>query len=135
MTVHYSLTPPTTAEFATLYAETGWAEWSPETFERALAGSWVVCSARDDDGKLVGIGRLISDGALHAFVTEMIVATSARGAGIGSEILRMLVDESRRRGVSDIQLFAARGRAAFYERHGFAARSAEGPGMEIVDAG
>ncbi|RAZ30512.1 GNAT family N-acetyltransferase [Microbacterium sp. SMR1] len=135
MTVHYSLTPPTAAEFAALYAETGWAEWSPEAFERALAGSWVVCSARDDDGRLVGIGRLISDGALHAFVTEMIVAESARGGGIGSEILRMLVDESRRRGVDDIQLFAARGRAAFYERHGFVPRPADGPGMDVVAGG
>jgi len=135
VTLRYSLTPPTAAEFAALYAETGWAEWSPETFERALAGSWVVCSARDDDGKLVGIGRLISDGALHAFVTEMIVSGSARGGGIGSEILRMLVDESRRRGVDDIQLFAARGRAGFYERHGFAPRPADGPGMDVVTGG
>lgn len=135
MSVHYSLTPPTAAEFATLYAETGWAEWSLDTFERALGGSWVVCTARDDHGDLVGIGRLISDGALHAFVTEMIVAASARGSGIGSEILRMLVDESRRRGVHDIQLFAARGRAAFYKRHGFAPRSVDGPGMDIVAGG
>lgn len=132
MTVHYSFAPPTAAEFAMLYGETGWAEWSLETFENALAGSWVVCTARDDDGRLIGLGRLISDGAPHAFVTEMIVATAARGGGIGSEILRMLVDESRQRGVNDIQLFAARGRTAFYERHGFAPRTAEGPGMDIV---
>ena len=130
--MQYSFEPPTAAEFADLYAETGWGDWPLETFERALAGSWVVCVARGDDGILLGIGRLISDGALHAFVTEMIVASSARGGGIGAEIVRRLVDEAQRRGVRDVQLFAARGRAAFYQRNGFVRRPEEGPGMELA---
>ncbi len=131
--MRYSFEPPTTTEFATLYAETGWGEWPPDTLERALAGSWVVCAARDDNGALVGMGRLISDGALHAFVTEMIVARAARGAGVGAEILRRLVAEAHRRGVRDVQLFAARGRAGFYERNGFVRRPPEGPGMDLAD--
>jgi len=132
--VLFSLTPPTAAEFATLYAETGWGEWPAETFERALAGSWVVCVARDDDERLIGIGRLISDGALHAFVTEMIVSERARGRGTGAEIVRRLVEEAHRRGVRDVQLFAARGRTAFYERNGFVRRPEDAPGMQFVDA-
>lgn len=129
----FSFLPPTADEFAALYAETGWAEWSPDVFERALAGSWIVCSARDDAGRLIGMGRLISDGALHAFVTEMIVSSDERGRGIGAEILGRLVAESRRRGVDDVQLFAARGRAGFYERHGFVRRPSDGPGMDLDD--
>lgn len=130
--MHISLDPPSAAEFATLYAETGWGVWPPETFEKALVGTWVFCTARDDDGVLVGVGRLISDGALHAFVTEMIVAEGARGAGIGAQIVQRLVDEAHRRGVHDVQLFAARGRAGFYERNGFVRRPADGPGMELA---
>ncbi|MDF2990608.1 MAG: histone acetyltransferase [Microbacterium sp.] len=129
----FSLTPPTATEFATLYAETSWGEWPAETFARALAGSWVVCVARDDDGRLVGIGRLISDGALHAFVTEMIVSEHARGGGVGAEIIGRLVEEAQRRGVRDVQLFAARGRAPFYERNGFVRRSEDAPGMQLAD--
>ncbi|MDQ1123044.1 GNAT family N-acetyltransferase [Microbacterium trichothecenolyticum] len=130
----FSFTPPTAAEFATLYAETGWGEWPAETFERALTGSWVVCVARDDDERLIGIGRLISDGALHAFVTEMIVSERARGRGTGAEIVRRLVEEAHRRGVRDVQLFAARGRTAFYERNGFVRRPEDAPGMQFVGA-
>jgi GNAT superfamily N-acetyltransferase len=130
--VRYSFDSPTPAEFAALYAETGWGEWPADTFERALVGSWVVCAARDDDGALVGMGRLISDGALHAFVTEMIVAETARGGGVGAEILRQLVAEAHRRGVRDVQLFAARGRVGFYERNGFVRRPPEGPGMDLA---
>lgn len=129
--MHYSFSPPAAAEFAALYDETGWGSWDVERFAQALEGSWVVCSARDDAGRLVGIGRLISDGALHAFVTEMIVTETGRGSGIGGEILARLVGEARRRGVDDVQLFAARGRAGFYERHGFERRPESGPGMEL----
>ncbi|WIB00372.1 MULTISPECIES: GNAT family N-acetyltransferase [unclassified Curtobacterium] len=132
--MEYSFSPPTALEFKTLYDETGWADWDLGLFERALAGSWVVCAVRDDAGSLVGIGRLISDGALHAFVTEMIVTERARGTGVGGAILAHLVDEARRRGVDDVQLFAARGRARFYERHGFERRPESGPGMDLSDA-
>lgn len=129
--MQYSFTPPTAAEFQALYDETGWGAWDLERFDRALAGSWVVCSARDEADRLVGIGRLISDGALHAFVTEMIVSEGVRGRGVGGEVLARLVGEARRRGVEDVQLFAARGRASFYEQHGFVRRHEDGPGMDL----
>lgn len=129
----YSFAPPTATEFKALYDETGWADRDVDRFEAALSGSWVVCTARDAAGRLVGMGRLISDGALHAFVTEMIVTEGARGAGVGGQVLARLVDEARRRGVDDVQLFAARGRAEFYERHGFERRPDSGPGMDVAN--
>ena len=92
-----------------------------------------MCVARDNLGAMVGLGRLISDGALHAFVAEMIVTEAERGSGIGAEILSRLVAEARRRGVEDVQLFAARGRAGFYERNGFVARPGDRPGMDVLD--
>ncbi|OIH93748.1 GNAT family N-acetyltransferase [Curtobacterium sp. MCBA15_001] len=128
-----SFSAPTAMEFKALYDETGWADWTLDRFERALAGTWVVCTVRDDTGRLIGMGRIVSDGALRAFVTEMLVAEDARGAGVGGEVLARLVDEARRRGVHDVQPFAARGRAAFYERHGFAPRADSAPGMDLVE--
>lgn len=132
VSMDYSLSVPSATEFKALYDETGWGDWTLERFEQALSGSWIVCTVRDDVGRLVGMGRLISDGALHAFVTEMIVTEHARGAGIGGQILARLVDEARRRGVDDVQLFAARGRVEFYERHGFERRPENGPGMDVA---
>lgn len=132
--MQFAFAHPSAAEFRSLYDPTGWGRWDVERFERALSGSWLVCTARDGDGRLVGMGRLISDGALHAFVTEMIVAEDARGSGVGGEILHRLVEESRRRGVDDVQLFAARGRAGFYERNGFTRRPDDAPGMDAASA-
>jgi GNAT superfamily N-acetyltransferase len=130
--VHLTLDPPTAAELQRLYVQTGWGDHPAATFEAALAGSWVVCTARDDDGAAVGIGRLIGDGALHAFVTELIVLDTLRGQGIGASILTRLVAEARARGVQDVQLFAAQGRTEFYRRHGFVPRPADAPGMGLA---
>jgi GNAT superfamily N-acetyltransferase len=133
--VDLSLLPPTPEEFTRLYEQTGWGDVSLTRAATALAGTWIVCCARDGTGALVGMGRLIGDGALHAFVTELIVDERARNAGLGARILARLVAESRARGVEDVQLFAADGRAAFYERNGFAARAAGSPGMDVLPAG
>jgi GNAT superfamily N-acetyltransferase len=130
--VKLSLDPPSAEEFKDLYEETDWGDWSVSRFESALAGTWIFCSARDSAGLLIGIGRLISDGALHAFVTELIVRGDARGRGIGAQILARLVAEAQNRGVSDVQLFAAKGRSAFYERNGFERRPDDSPGMDVV---
>jgi len=125
-----ALEVPTAIELEALYATTGWGEHDRSVFERALAGSWLVATAQRD-GKLIGIGRVISDGVLHAFITEMIVAPKERGAGIGAELLQALVTACAERGITDVQLFAATGRRAFYERNGFAARPEDTPGMQL----
>lgn len=124
--------PPTVAEFAALRASTGWGPVSADQLERGLAGSWLVATARDEDGTAVGVGRLVSDGGLHALVTELIVAEHLRGRGIGAELLAMLVRAARKAGVAGVHLFAAEGRAPFYERHGFVARPASAPGMDLA---
>jgi GNAT superfamily N-acetyltransferase len=126
------LTPPTAEEFKTLYDETGWGDWPLSRFEAALAGSWVVCTARDESGNLVGMGRIISDGAMQALIADMIVSESARGGGLSARILRRLVDEARSHGLA-VKLFAADGRAGFYERNGFVRRPDTSPGMELAD--
>lgn len=64
---------------------------------------------------------------------DRLEAEGARGAGVGGQVLARLVDEARRRGVDDVQLFAARGRAEFYERHGFERRPDSGPGMDVAN--
>lgn len=130
--MHLTLEHPSASEFKALYDETGWADYPVEAFAAALEGTWVLCTARSAVGELVGMGRLISDGVMHAFVTEMLVAEKARGRGLGALILARLVAEAERRGVRDVQLFAARDRQGFYERNGFVPRAVDAPGMDLV---
>ncbi len=111
-----------TAEYRLLRADAGWSDVraaDPE-LEQALARSWNVC-ARGPQGELVGMGRLIEDGAVYASLWDMIVRTDHRRRGIGSGILEALM---RRAGERDlVSLVATSLGEPLYRRAGFSERS------------
>lgn len=87
------------------------------------------------DGKAVGMGRIVGDGAIICYVQDLIIRPEVQGEGIGGLIL-----ESLRSFVVNIgfpgttmmfDLMCARGREPFDKKHGFIARPTEslGPGM------
>lgn len=117
-----------------LFQTTGWNEnyhLSAGDLEKAIHASWYMLGAYDGE-RLVGFGRLVSDGVLHAMVYELIVLPEYRGYGIGGRILEELVEKCQGAGVRDIQLFCARGKREFYEKRGFRARPDDGPGMQYT---
>ena len=134
-TIRYSDRLPEIQAFFSLFETTGWNESyhaSCEQLGTALANSWYTLSAYDGD-RLVGFGRLVCDGTMHAMVFDLIVHPTHQNRGIGSEVLRRLVQVCREAGIRDVQLFSATGKAAFYEQLGFVARSEDAPGMQLVE--
>lgn len=128
---------PDANQFWELFQTTGWNEnfqLNPDELTRALYSSWYVLSAYDSE-RLVGFGRLVSDGVLHAMIYELIVQPEYQGQGIGGMILEKLVEKCRETGVRDIQLFCARGKREFYEKRGFVARPDDAPGMQYIRQG
>ncbi len=122
--------------FWTLFESTGWNDeyrLTEEEFEAALRASRFVVAAYDGD-RLTGFGRVVADGRIHAMVYDLITDREYRGRGIGSEMLRRLVEACREAGIRDIQLFCARGAREFYEKRGFRARTEDAPGMEYAGA-
>jgi GNAT superfamily N-acetyltransferase len=132
MDIRYNNTLPPRDQFYALFQTTGWNDeyrLPPADLEKAVQASWHLVCAYDGD-TLVGFGRMMSDGILHAMIYEMIVAPAYQGQGIGTHILKQLVARCQTAGVRDIQLFCARGKRLFYERNGFVARPDEAPGMQ-----
>jgi GNAT superfamily N-acetyltransferase len=131
--IEYVAGRPAPEEFERLYRSSGWDEAYDVPGDRlaaSLAHAWyAVCARRD--GEIVGTGLVLSDGALHALIVDVIVLPEMRGRGIGAEIMKRLVARCRAAGVLQIQLFSARGKRGFYERLGFVARPEDGPGMEL----
>lgn len=114
-----------------LFVQSGWNaayEISPHELARAVTGSWYAVSAWDGE-RLVGFGRVVSDGVLHAMIYEMMVEQDYQNQGIGGKILDMLLSRCAAAGIRDVSLMAAPGKAEFYRRRGFTARPAEAPGM------
>ncbi|MBI3579732.1 MAG: GNAT family N-acetyltransferase [Ignavibacteriales bacterium] len=134
MNITYKSELNTIEGFWTLFESTGWnAEYqiSARDLRTAVTNSWHVIAAYDGD-RLVGFGRIVSDGILHAMVYDLITDSEYQCKGIGTEILTRLVEKCRESNIPDIQLFCARGKRAFYEHRGFRARHEESPGMEYV---
>ena len=128
---------PACDQFWNLFQTTGWNEnyqKSPDELIQALRSSWYLLGVYDGE-RLVGFGRLVSDGVLHAMIYELIVLPEYQGLGIGGEILEKLVEKCREAGVRDIQLFCARGKREFYEKRGFVTRPDDAPGMQYVRQG
>jgi GNAT superfamily N-acetyltransferase len=78
-------------EIVDLYASVGWNAYTadPDQLMRALAGSHLVLTARDDTGALVGLARTISDGETVCYVQDILVRPDAQRHGVG----RALMDE------------------------------------------
>lgn len=132
MPIQYKAEIPDADSFFTLYRTTGWdkdEKKQKEQLYEAIKNSWYMISVYSDD-ELIGCGRIISDGYLHAFITEMIILPAYQGKGIGKEILNLLVNKASTSGITDIQLFCAQGKKDFYLKNGFIERSPEAPGMQ-----
>lgn len=129
----YTTELPSAEAFFHLFRTTGWHERHRLTaadLASALPRSWYAVSCYDGD-RLVGFGRLLSDGAYQCFVCDMIVLPQYQRRGIGSEVLRRLLEHCRSAGIGWVQLTAAQGRSGFYERFGFRARPDDAPGMQL----
>lgn len=117
-----------------LRKEVGWRELSKEQAECAIDNSLYIVVAYDD-GKPVGMGRIVGDKAVISYVQDLIVLPDMQLKGIGSVILEKLVEYVKSIKYPDstmmLCLMCARGREKFYEKHSFIARPNDdlGPGM------
>ncbi len=131
--ISYSEEAPDAEAYYALFETTGWNtkyQASSADLAEAIAHSWYHISGYDGD-HLVGFGRIVCDRVMHAIIFDLIVHPSHQRRGIGSQILKRLLFACREAGITDVQLFAAQGMAPFYEKHGFAARPGNAPGMEL----
>lgn len=130
--IQYTNEIPDIDSFYYLYESTGWNDNSKKPKEQlllAIQNSWYFVSVYSES-RLIGCGRIISDGYLHAFINEMIIDPEWQGRGVGKEILKRLVEKALSHGIKDIQLFCAQGKEAFYVKNGFVRRPDDAPGMQ-----
>jgi ribosomal protein S18 acetylase RimI-like enzyme len=107
-----------------LYQAGGWWKELPqwrEVIPRMIQGSFCFMVAKEPEGRIVGMGRAISDGVSDAYIQDVVVLRSHRGRGIGAELVRRLAEHCASHGISWVGLVAEPGTQPFYERLGFAA--------------
>lgn len=85
--------------------------------------------AADPRGNPIGTARLLLHGE-WAHIGRMAVLPAWRGQGVGTSVLRCLLNEARQRGADSVFLNAQTYAAPFYERFNFVRE-----GAEFLDAG
>lgn len=113
--------PHQTQEILALYKAEGW--WTASLDDRALIGRIVSGShcflVVESDDRIIGMGRAISDGTSDGYIQDVAVSDGWRGRGIGTAIVRRLLDRLEADGVNWIGLIAERCSHGFYRRLGF----------------
>ena len=101
--------------------------------EPHLGAGWIAWAGSTPVGYLLAVYVFsLEHKGLTAEIDEFFVSESARGAGLGSELLRIAELEFARRGCTNVSLQVSRGNDAarrFYCRQGYEARS----GYELFD--
>jgi len=104
-----------------LYREAGWWGGDPDDpprVGRMVAGSHCFAVA-DEAGRIVGMGRAISDGTSDAWIQDVTVTAACRRRGIATALVRMICRRLRGDGLDWIALVAENRSAPLYRPLGF----------------
>lgn len=114
-------------EILDLYEAVGWTNYTsrPDALHAGYAGSLAVWGAFAGD-RLVGIARVVGDGATIVFVQDPIVAPSHQRTGIGTRLMQAVMN--RFSDVYQMELLTddGSGACALYERLDFVRSDAMG---------
>lgn len=109
-------------DFVRLRIEAGFAEVPVEHARKALQNGLLNVSAIYH-GKLVGMGRLVGDGAMYWYLQEIVVLPEFQRKGIGTMIVNHLIDYAKANSITGkfttIGGVSAKGKEPFYKRMGF----------------
>ncbi|MDQ6777245.1 MAG: GNAT family N-acetyltransferase [Actinomycetota bacterium] len=110
---------PTPEEYAELRRAVDWPVPARPDIERALAGTYAGACAAGVEG-IIGMGRLITDGAFYWYIVDVVVRPEHQSRGVGTGIMRALeVVVSQRSTTGVANLVANADVIAFYERLGY----------------
>ena len=90
--IDYAVSAPLeTAELGALLHAAAGSTYSVAELESVVAHSTAYVTARDGE-RLVGFGRLLSDGAIIAYLNNLAVHPDYLGRGIGKAVLATLIE-------------------------------------------
>jgi GNAT superfamily N-acetyltransferase len=103
-------------ELSALYRVAPLGDKPPESLRTVFGNSMFKCFVHEG-GRLVGAGRALADGLDTAYIADVAVHPDHQGRGLGSAIIRRLVDMSA--GHKKVLLYGNPGTEGFYSKLGF----------------
>lgn len=124
---------PTVLEYQILRSSTKWPSLEDKVVEKALSNSlFSVCVFLNN--KIVGIGRVIGDGAAYFYIQDVIVLPDFHKMGIGEKIMIEIENWLKQNANhnSFVGLMAAINVKEFYKKFDYKERGNDRPGMYKV---
>jgi predicted N-acetyltransferase YhbS len=92
----------------------GWNSYvtDPERTCHALSAAGVITVVAVEDGIVWGFAQLLTDGAIRAYLANVVVAATKRGAGIGGQLIEELLRQVK---PVYIDLLSTDGATSFYD--------------------
>jgi len=108
------------SEIKRLYHQENWytSFQNEDAIGYLIAGSFCFLVVRKNN-KIIGTGRVLSDGMSDAYVHNIVVDKEYRSQHIGKEIVQRLIDFCIHNQIVWIGLIAEPGTESFYEKSGF----------------
>ncbi len=108
------------ADVLRLYAGVGWTAYTadPEALRRGFANSLLTLAAYEGE-TLVGLIRAVGDGHTVVFVQDLLVLPAYQHQGIGSALLRAMLDRYRHVRQIELTTDSTEKTVAFYKSMGF----------------
>lgn len=100
---------------ACILKEVGMSFTTPDIHRISFEASYAVIFVFDGD-KLIGLGRILSDGVRQSAIYDIAIVPAYQGRGIGQEIVKRLLDKTP---ACNCILYASPGKEGFYKRLGF----------------
>ncbi|WP_440874571.1 GNAT family N-acetyltransferase [Thalassotalea sp. PLHSN55] len=123
---------PSVEDFCQLRSQMGWNNICPELTAQSLKNTRFHVTAYHDK-KLVGMGRVIGDGAMYFYIQDVIVSQDYQQQGLGKKLMTAIEAYIQAHAVkgATVGLLAAKGKEAFYQQFGYQLRpnDALGHGM------
>jgi N-acetylglutamate synthase-like GNAT family acetyltransferase len=109
-------------DYQLLHKSVGWKLYNDRIVRASLKNSHMILSLYDE-GKIIGMVRLVSDKATHGMITDMIVLPEKQGMGYGklllNELTRRIQDFVNDKDQFILELVPAKGKKEFYKKCGF----------------
>ena len=127
-----NLRTPAVEDYRRLRAAAGLTQRSAAAAAVGLSNTFIGVVV-ERDGRAIGMGRVVGDGALFFQVVDIAVEPEHQGRGIGKAIMEALMAELRKRATADAYVsLIADGRASrLYAQFGFEPVAPKSAGMAM----
>jgi GNAT superfamily N-acetyltransferase len=113
---------PTSQEYEALCRAVGWRDDVNFAIASAALANSLFHVVAEIDGEIVGMARVVGDGAMFFYVQDVVVTPPHQGKGVGAGLIGAVREwlAASAPPMAQVFVFAADGKQGFYQKLGFA---------------